>query len=71
MVGNTYPGKGGPTGYRYNVESVTNKAVTIHWDQLAESQSRTENKADWIILIEVAKDADVTDATEIKFNTVS
>ncbi|MBP1592490.1 MAG: dockerin type I repeat-containing protein, partial [Oscillospiraceae bacterium] len=60
-----YPGKGGPTGYRYNVESVTNKTVTIHWDQLAESQSRTENKADWIILIEVAKDADVTEATEI------
>ena len=65
-----YPGKGGPTGYRYNVESVTNKAVTIHWDQLGESQSRTENKADWIIFIEVSKDADVTDATEIKFNTV-
>ncbi|MBR3023555.1 MAG: dockerin type I repeat-containing protein [Oscillospiraceae bacterium] len=65
-----YPGKGGPTGYRYKVESVTNKAVTIHWDQLGESQSRTENKADWIIFIEVSKDADVTDATEIKFNTV-
>ena len=65
-----YPGKGGPTGYRYNVESVTNKAVTIYWDQLGESESRTENKADWIILIEVAKDADVTEKTEIKFHTV-
>jgi len=65
-----YPGKGGPTGYRYKVESVTNKAVTIYRDLLGESQSRTENKADWIILIEVAKDADVTEATEIKFNTV-
>ena len=65
-----YPGKGGPTGYRYKVESVTNKAVTIYRDLLGESQSRTENKADWIILIEVAKDADVTENTEIKFNTV-
>ena len=66
-----YPGIGGPTSTRYKVEKVTNKEVTIYQNLLGQSMSPTEELADWIIFIEVSRDADVTDATEIKFNTVS
>ena len=65
-----YPGVGGPTSTRYKVEKVTNKEVTIYQNLLGQSMSPTEELADWIIFIEVSRDADVTEATEIKFNTV-
>ena len=65
-----YPGIGGPTSTRYKVEKVTNKEVTIYQNLLGQSISPTEELADWIIFIEVSRDADVTEATEIKFNTV-
>ena len=65
-----YPGIGGPTSTRYKVEKVTNKEVTIYQNLLGQSMSPTEELADWIIFIEVSRDADVTEATEIKFNTV-
>ena len=66
-----YPGVGGPTSTRYKVEKVTNKEVTIYQNLLGQSMSPTEELADWIIFIELSRDADVTEGTEIKFNTVS